>query len=467
MGRGSKLEELRIYEITKVVDGKLTKCSSDFSIVGVTNSISKIKKGDLYLSFATKKKVIRALVELAISKGAAAVMVTRGVKCGIPQIIVNNAVSSLRKLSKYYRNKFNIPVIAVTGSYGKTSTRGIITSVLQEKFSIHRTAQDVNGPIGVPLTLFGLNKSHQLCILEMGFPGRSGYRGVLRKTAKLVKPTMGIITNIGTAHLETLKSKENVFKAKMEITENFKKDNILIVNGDDSYLSTIKNKPYKVIKTSIKGNGNYNATEIINLGQKGAEFKCRLRGEEHIFKINVPGIHNVNNALMAIAIGDIFNLDIEEIKNGISNFQPEGLRMDIIKLKKNITIIEDCFNANIDSMKSSIDVLQTFEGGRKIAVLGDMLELGTFSQDAHRQVGKYLVDKCDMLLTFGSESRFIFEEAKNNLSCIHFNSKTQLKLYLRKQMKQGDVILVKGSRKNKMEEIVNFLIVKNNEKKVE
>jgi UDP-N-acetylmuramoyl-tripeptide--D-alanyl-D-alanine ligase len=295
------------------------------------------------------------------------------------------------------------------------------------------------------------------------FPGRSGYKGVLRRTAKLVKPTIGVITNIGTAHLETIGSKENVFKAKMEIAENLSKNDILIVNGDDEYLSTVTNKTYKIIKTSLKGKGDYNATEIINHGENGVTFNCKIRGEEHRFKVNVPGVHNVNNALMAIAIGDAFNMDVEEIKRGISDFKPEGLRMNIIKLKKNATIIVDCFNANLDSMKSSINVLYSFKGGRKIAVFGGMLELGGFTEEAHRQVGKYLVGKCDVLLTYGKEARFISEEVKSKLKYKHFNDKKQLSLYLWKIIKQNDVILVKGSRRNKMEKVVEYITLQDNQ----
>lgn len=455
--RENDLEELRLYEIAGVLEGKLKNCKADFCINGITNSIRDIRKGDLYISFAWKKSNIKAEVQSAIDKGASAVMTKRAVEREIPQIIVKNTFYSLRKLSKYYRNKFNIPFVVVTGSYGKTSTRGIITSVLQERLRVHKTEQDVNGPIGVPLTLLKLDNSHDISVLELGFPGRAGYMGVLRRTAKLVKPSIGVITNIGTAHLETLGSKEKVFKAKMEIAECLSNKGILIVNGDDEYLSTLSKKPYKIIKTSLKGKGDYNATEIANHGEKGVSFKCKIRGVEHIFKINVPGIHNVNNALMAIAIGDIYKMDIEDIKRGISSFKSEGLRMNIIRIKENVTVIEDCFNANLDSVKSSLDVLRSFKGGRKIAVLGGMLELGNFTEEAHRQVGKYLVGKCDILLTYGSKAQFVSDEVKNILNYRHFNEKKELSSYLGKILKRDDVILVKGSRKNRMEEVVEYL----------
>ena len=454
------MEHLDINEVTEVIDGTLIKCTSNIIIMGVSINAKKVKPGDLFIPMTRNLHKIKSLVKEAAENGAIAVVLPRRIKFEIPQIIVKSTVRALKKLARYHRSKYEIPIIGVTGSYGKTSTRGIIASVLNEKFNVHRTEQDVNGPIGVPLTLFNLDKTHQISVLEIGFPGRSGHFGVIRRVSNIVRPSIGVITNIGTAHLETLKNKNNVFKAKMEITSNFKKDNILIINGDDPYLSKVKKRAYKIVKVSLDGKGDYNAFDVVNLGEEGVEFKCLLKGKEQLFRINVPGVHNVRNALMAIAIGEIFNIDIEEIKNGISNYKTEGFRMKIINLKNNTKIIEDCFNASVDSMKSSIKVLQDFKDRRRIAILGDMLELGNYSEEAHREIGKYLIGKCDLLIAVGNHTKYIYDETKDNLESKYFGSKKEACRFIYSIIKKNDVVLIKGSRALKMEKFANYLTLK-------
>jgi UDP-N-acetylmuramoyl-tripeptide--D-alanyl-D-alanine ligase len=454
------MEHLNINEVTEVIGGTLIKCTSNIIIRGVSITVKNVKPGDLFIPMTRDLHKIKGLVKEATENGAIAVVLPHRIKFKIPQIIVKSNVRALKILAKYYRSKFEMPIIGVTGSYGKTSTRGMIASVLNEKFNIHKTEQDVNGPVGVPLTLLNLDKTHQISVLEIGFPGRSGHFGVIRRVSNIVRPFIGVITNVGTAHLETLKNKNNVFKAKMEITSNFKKDNILIVNGDDPYLSKIKKRAYKVIKVSLEGKGDYNAFDVVNLGEEGVEFKCMLKGKEQLFKVNVPGVHNVRNALMAIAIGEVFNMDIEQIKKGVSNYKTEGFRMKIINLKNGVKIIEDCFNASVDSMKSSVHVLENFKDRRRIAILGDMLELGDYSEEAHSEVGRYLSGRCDMLIAVGTESKYIYEQAKDNLDSKYFDNKKDACRFIKSIIKKNDVILIKGSRALKMEKVTEYLTLK-------
>jgi UDP-N-acetylmuramoyl-tripeptide--D-alanyl-D-alanine ligase len=448
------MENLSISEVVGAVNGVLLNCSENFEINGISTDSRKINKGDLFVALVGAHFDGHDFVEKAIEGGASAVVVSHEVDCKCPQVLVEDTLTALKNIAKYYRKKFHIPVVGVTGSTGKTSTKEMIASVLKQKYNVHKTQKNFNNEIGLPLTVFELNKDHEISVLEMGMNNF----GEIQRLADIARPTIAVITNIGTAHIENLGSREGILKAKMEITTYFDENCTLIVNGDDEYLSTIGNKHYKIIKTSIKDNGDYNAKDIVNLGEEGVQFKCMYRGEEHIFNINVPGIHNVYNALAAIAIGDIFNMNVDQLKNGIYKFTPGNLRMNIINIDNNIKIIEDCYNANLESMKAAIDVLESFNQGRRIAVLGDMFELGDFSEEAHRQVGQYLIGKCDMVITVGDQSKYIFDECNSHFEAKHFITKEEACLYLKNEIVTNDVILIKASRGMKMEYITACLI---------
>jgi UDP-N-acetylmuramoyl-tripeptide--D-alanyl-D-alanine ligase len=448
------MESLKIIEITKAVGGKLINCSEDLNIYSISTDSRKISKGDLFIALSGENFDGHKFVDASIKDGAIAALVSKEINVNCPQIIVDDTMKALKSLASYYRSKFEFPIVAVTGSTGKTSTKEMISSVLEEKFSVHKTQKNFNNEIGLPLSIFNMESNHQISILEMGMNNL----GEIKRLADIARPSVGVITNIGTAHIENLGTRENIMKAKMEITTYFDEKCTLIVNGDDEYLSSIANKPYKVIKTSLYGKGDYNAFSINNLGEEGVEFVANYRGDNHLFRINVPGTHNVYNALAAIAIGDIFNLSLEEIKEGILKFKPVGSRMNIISLENDIKIIDDCYNANPESMKASINVLSSFNERRRIAVLGDMFELGEFSEEAHREVGKHLRGRCDLVVTVGESSRYIFEESKVDINSRHFNTKEDACLYINSIIKEKDVLLIKASRGMKMEDITNSII---------
>lgn len=447
------MECLGINEISEAVEGKLINCNENLDIRSVSTDSRKINKGDLFIALVGDNFDGHKFVDISINEGALAALVSKEVSVNCPQVIVEDTNIALKTLASYYRSKFKLPVVAITGSTGKTSTKEMIASVLEEKLNVHKTLKNFNNEIGLPLTIFNINNSHQVSILEMGMNNL----GEIKRLAEIARPSIGVITNIGTAHIENLGSRENIFKAKMEISTFFENTSTLIVNGDDEYLSTINNRPYKIIKTSIYEKGDYNATCVNNLGEEGVEFTANYRGNNHLFRVNVPGIHNVYNALAAIAIGDMFDLSVEQIKQGISNYRPVGSRMNIINLNDDIKIIDDCYNANLDSMKAAINVLSTFNG-RRIAVLGDMFELGDFREEAHRQVGKHLRDKCDLVITVGESSKYISEETKDEINSRHFDTKEDACLYIKSIVKGKDVLLIKASRGMKMEEIINSLI---------
>lgn len=444
---------MNFQEIVQCLGNCTCDSKQDFLIKGISTDSRNIKDGDLFIALIGQKFDGHEFVQSCYEKGAAAVLVSKEVDVECPQIIVDDTLVALREIAKYYRDKFKTPIIAVTGSTGKTSTKEMIASVLQEKFNVHKTKQNFNNEIGLPLTLFELEKEHDISVLEMGMNNL----GEIERLAYIARPTIGVITNIGTAHIENLKSRENILKAKMEITSFFDNKNTLIVNGDDEYLSTLENLPFRVIKVSTKGKGDYNALDIVNLGENGVEFKCNYKGKIHEFRIILPGIHNVYNALVAIAIADIYNLTVDEVINGIINFKPGKLRMDIINLEKGIKLINDCYNANLDSMKAALDVLGDYRNNRRIAVLGDMFELGSFSEKAHREVGDYAKSKCDLLIAVGNDAKFIFEESNKSIKSFYFNTKEEACQFLNTEIKDNDVVLIKASRGMQMEYITNCI----------
>lgn len=448
------METLRINEIVDCLDGRAKNISKDIEIKGVSTDSRNIGNGELFVALVGKSFDGHNYINEVFKRGAAAAVVSRDIECDYPIIVVNDTLEGLKKIAACYKLRFSIPVIAVTGSTGKTSTKEMISSVLQEKYNLHKTEQNFNNEIGLPHTLFNLNKDHEISVLEMGMNNP----GEIQRLADIARPTVGIITNVGTAHIENLGTRENILNAKMEITTYFNSDNVLIINSDDEYLSKIENKDYKILGVSIEGKGNYNAYNIINLGEKGIEFSCEVREEKHKFKISLPGIHNVYNALFGIAVGDMYDVDVEQMKAGILNFNPGKMRMDIIDVNGSIKIINDCYNANPDSMKAALNVLAAYRDNRKIAILGDMYELGSYSEEGHRNTGIYAKDKCDILVAVGEHARFIYEECKSSIESYYFKTKEEAWVSIKGLIKQRDAILIKASRAMNMEIITNYII---------
>ena len=271
---------------------------------------------------------------------------------------------------------------------GKTSTKDMVASVLQRGFRVHKTQGNFNNEIGVPLTVFGLDPSHEACVVEMGM---SGFGEISRLTS-IVKPDIAIITNIGLSHVEKLGSKNNILKAKMEILEGLNKRGLVILNGDDSLLLGLKGLlSYRTVFYGLEEGMDYRGYNVESLGEQGSTFDINIGNREYNIKIPVPGLHNIYNALAGIAAGIELGIPPEEIIKGIEEFVPGKMRLNIIN-HKGLKIINDVYNASPQSMEAAINVLKEISAGsRTIAVLGDMLELGEISEKAHFDVGKYAV----------------------------------------------------------------------------
>ena len=365
-------------------------------------------------------------------------------------IKVDNTVKAMLKLANFYRRKLNLKVIGVTGSCGKTSTKDLIAAVLSTKYNVFKTEGNFNSEIGLPLMILQLTSEHDVAVLEMGMSDL----GEIKRLAKAAEPDMAAITNIGLSHLENLKTQDNILKAKMEITEYFTKDNILVVNAEDERLKKLNSTDYKIEKIGYNHEYDVYASNII-LREDSVKFTANCGNDKYDFELPMAGKHNVLNMMLAIDIARNLNVSLKEMNDGLANLKATSMRLEVEKTDK-ITIINDCYNASPDSMKSSIEVLMTKAAMRRVAILGDMYELGDEAKRAHFEVGEYARDKVDLLIVIGEHINN-FKDGFKNDNIIMYNTKEECIKELKSIVKKDDVVLVKASRGVKLEDVVKKL----------
>ncbi len=468
------MERMTLEEILEAVEGNIVIKGSFFEecidaagcagsiFSGVSTDSRKIEKDNIFIALKGENFNGNDYI-VQVSKAGAALCIVDEIKfnkdeinSSMSVIIVKDTRKALLSLAKLYRSKLSVKIIGITGSTGKTSTKDLTAAVLSSKFKTFKTAGNYNNEIGLPLMIFKLDNTYDAAVLEMGM---SNFQEIhrLADTARL---DIALITNIGLSHIENLKSRENILKAKLEITDFFDNEKVLIVNGEDELLKTIKNKDYKVLKTGMNSEFDFYAQDI-KLSESNVRFilceKEKNTAEEFI--IEVPGRHNILNAMLAVACGRTLGMGYKEIKEGIKNLQTTSMRLDIIRGDK-FTIIDDCYNASPDSMKAAIDVVADIKGNRRIAVLGTMRELGDSSYEAHKEIGKYAKDKSiDILLTMGEFNNAYkegYEKPDTDGSIIKsFDNNNDLIEFLKNTINKDDLVLVKASRYMKFENIVN------------
>jgi len=422
---------------------------------GVSIDSRTIQKGELFIALRGDKFDGHNFIRDVQKKGAAAAIVDSRflfTKYTLPMLIVNDTVKALGQLANWYRRKFNLPLVAITGSSGKTMTKEMTKQVLSSEYRVLSTEGNLNNHIGVPMTLFRLRPTHDVAVIEMGM----NHSGEIRNLCEIAEPTHGVITNVGKAHLEFFGSIRNIAKAKGELFDWLGKDRSRIgfVNVDDAYVV----QQSKVLKKKIFYGFTSNRVDIqgqlLNVDEQGrATVRMRTSKREIDVHLPVQGEHNASNALAAAAIGFHFGVSVAKIKSALQCIQPIKYRMET-KVVSGITIINDAYNANPDSVASALKSLKAMKClGKKIVVLGDMLELGKQSRKEHRAIGT-LVRKFGFteLYTFGTHSK-----AMNGK---HFESKEKLVKALMTRIQHGDIVLVKGSRGMKMEEVVEQLEAK-------
>ncbi len=462
---------MKIKEIIKVTKGKLIIGNEETEIKEFCKDTRIIKPGDTYIGIKGENFDGNTLWKQAFENGAETVII-EGIDFENEKleqykdkniIKVDDTIQAISDIATYKRELYgkNFPVVGVTGSVGKTSTKDIIASVVSQEYKTLKTQGNNNNNIGLPFTMFKL-KDEEAAVIEMGM----NHFGEISYLTKIAKPTISVITNIGTSHIGNLGSRENILKAKLEILDGMDKK-VLVINNDNDllhkyYTENKENENIEIHTYGIENESEVMAEDII-LNENDSEFVCNLKGEKFKVKVPVGGIHFVYNALCAATVGKILGLNIKQIKQGIETFELTKKRMDITELENGVTIINDSYNASFESMQASLKYLHGLKNNRKIAVLGDMFELGEYSKELHEKVGMEVVkNNIDILICSGKNAKYIAEVAKENgmneKQIYYFEEKEQIQEFIKQNWKNGDAILFKASNGMKFFEIVENIL---------
>lgn len=447
---------MKVENIVKAVNGKLIG-NTDIKIEDFVKASYSVKQNSCYIAIKGERFDGNDYILEAIKNGASLIIANRELNeeeekeinnRKIAAIIVDNSLLALKQMAKLKREELgNIPVVLITGSVGKTSTKDIVAEVVKQKYSVLKTIGNLNNFIGLPLSILN-HKSEETLVLEAGM---SSF-GEISDLTKIAMPTIAIITNIGTAHIGNLGSKENILKAKLEILEGLVTKNV-VINNDDELLNKWARENennYNIIKYGIREKSNYNAENIQSTAETNS---FDIEGET--IKINVMGEHFVLNSLCAYSVGRLLGIDIKDIKKGLEEFKISSGRMEKLKGINNSILIDDCYNASLDSMKAAINYIKKIDNKKKLLILGDMLELGEFSDKIHTKVGKE-IEKIDYLITVGKSSKLIFENAQVENKFSFDNNKEAIEK-AKEIINDNTIILVKASHSMKFAEIVEEL----------
>ncbi len=457
--------DIFIKDILNCTKGKLIVGNETDICENFSKDTREIQNGDTYIGIKGASFNGNLFWQEALDKGAKTVIVekiefsNKDIEKNKNKniILVADTLNALYEIAKYKRSLYDIPVVAITGSVGKTSTKDIIANVVSQKFKTLKTEGNNNNNIGLPFTILRL-KDHEALVIEMGM---NHFKEISLLTA-IAKPTISVITNIGTSHIGNLGSRENILKAKLEILEGMKEPNIVINNDND-----LLNNWYENNKSNLKIHtfGIENKSDImaenIDIKENESSFTCLFNNDEFDIDVPVSGKHFIYNALCAAMIGELLNIDKEKIKSGIKSFELTKKRMDLLKVN-DITIINDSYNASYESMKASLEYLSNINAKRKIAVLGDMFELGNYSEELHKKVGEEVVkNHIDILISCGENSKYIVQQAekfgmkKENIYYLKNIQEVEEKIL--KIINPNDAILIKASNGMKFFNIVEYI----------
>ncbi len=453
------MEGLTLSDVIESTRGHWIGQNDPSSIVptGVSIDTRTLKPGEIFFALSGEKVDGHQFLDAAFARGACAAVVTKSGARESRQsellIVVDAPDLALGDLARSYRRRFDIPVIGITGSSGKTTTKDMVAAVLSTRYRVLATKGNLNNRLGVPLTLFNLSAHCDVAVIEMGI----SERGEMRYLCEIVQPTIGMITNIGPAHLEFFGSVEGVAKAKGELLEYLDESSMTILNLDDLFLS----KEIAKVKGRLLGIGIERICQFrgegLKLDQKGfGHFS--LQG--HSFHLSIPGKHNVYNALMAATAGWALNVPLQDAAQALENFTLTKLRSQVLEYN-GIRMINDTYNANPASMRAALETLSQIEvDGRRIAVVGDMRELGAITHDAHRALGHDVGNRqIDALFALGDLAEVVVEGAREAGidQAWAYADQDVLTGALQAYLRPGDLMLIKGSRGIAMERIVTAL----------
>lgn len=457
------MAKFTLDDIVSSVKGKvLEKVKTEFS--DIVTDTRKLAEGVLFVALKGERFNGETFAKEAIEKGAAGVLVSSDYeyaeKLGGTVIQAEgDTQTAYQQIAAFWRRKFNIPVITITGSNGKTTTKDLTASVLGAKFSVLKTQANFNNEIGLPMTLLNMQDSHDVAVVEIGMRGL----GQIAALAPVAGPNIGIVTNVGETHMELLGSMENIAKAKGELVEAIPSGGTVILNNDNPYVAKMSEKcqpDVKVVTFGIEQEADIKASDIENLGRE-TKFKCTLSkdGEAKEFVLPMAGRHNVYNSLAAIAAGVVLGLSYEEIAKGLGQLEMSKMRFEYKQVGE-YTVINDAYNASPMSMEAALNTISEVATGRTVAVLGDMLELGENEAELHRNVGRKVpASGISLLIAYGKLGKHIAEGAreKGMTEVLEALSHEEAAELLHKHLKTGDTILFKASRGMKLEKIIDLL----------
>lgn len=455
------MEPMTVGQIVSAVGGVwLNPNDHAPAVTEVCTDSRKLTPGCLFLPWVGERFDGHDFIDAALEAGAAGCLCTRppqNLRGNKFYIQVPDTRLALRDLASAYRDQFQIPVIQITGSVGKTTTKEMIAAVLGAKKKVWKTPENYNNDVGTPLTLLGLTHEHEAAVIETGM----NHFGEIEYLTAMVKPDIAVISNIGDAHIEYLGSREGILKAKCEIFEHLKKDGLAILNGDDALLDTIS-IPFRIVRC---GKSKYCQSKIIEIADHGVEgISCAIVTEKDRYDLNIPapGEHMAYAAAIAVAAAEALGLSREEITRGAASYVPTGSRMRVLRLPADRMILDDCYNANPQSVAAALEVLARTECDKKVAVLGDMGELGNIQNRAHYNMGALAsMLGIDLVFAIGNgekAGRIADGVAQSGGSVLYFPTKEEALPELRRQMEPGTVMLVKASHAMKFEELVKQLL---------
>ena len=449
------MQKLTIEDILRATGGVLLCGDGSGEIHGITTDSRATAGGKLFIPLVGDKFDAHDFINAAFDMGAGASLTHKDTEpmIGKTLIRVKDTRIALGDIARYYKQKYNIPTVSVTGSVGKTTTKDMLYAVVSQKYKALKTPGNFNNDIGLPLTIFMLEKEHEAAVLEMGM----NHFGEIDYLSSIARPDIAVITNIGMSHIENLGSREGIFKAKTEVLKYLSADKLLVVNGDDDYLSTLKGSaPCRVVYYGITNPENdVYAKDIDDKGVLGISFTAVIDGKDYPVKVNNAGVHNVYNALSAICVGMELGISVEEAVKGIYNCEYTAMRMAITE-EKGMTVINDCYNASPDSIRAALSVLRSTDAKRRVAILGDVLEMGDFAEKAHYELGRSVVENnTDLLITVGTNAAQIAKGARDcgMENVVSFEKTLEAQRYCAEAVKEGDAVLIKASRGMHFEDI--------------
>ncbi len=454
------MKKLRIKDIATYLGGEYidhTKRNREHDdarqktwIDSVTIDSRQCTANCIYVAIVGERNDGHDFIESAMENGATLCIIEKKLDTydlRASYILVDSTVKALGQLAAYYLMQLDVTVIGITGSAGKTTTKDMVAHILSARYQVHKTAGNFNNHIGLPLTVFGIEPWHDIAVLEMGM----NHLKEIDYLVSIARPHIGLITNIGTAHIGELGSREAIFQAKMEIRNYMSKEDILILNGDDPYLSQV-DETAEVIHYGFENSNDYSIKDFEDLGIAGV---CgRIVGPEHLdmkFEMSGLGRHMGYTALMGTLVGRLFGMTADQIQERIATYTGGKMRMEKIPMSHNRIVLNDAYNANPESMKAAIDIVNHTSYGNKIAVIGDMLELGTLSQESHQEIGRFLKDSSfDHVLCFGEETK--------EIECgQHFESMEDLCRAVIEYFEPDSLLLLKGSRGMRLERVLEAI----------